>query len=62
MKRRRDEELKEIAIKAGGEHQATVYRDKRGRQLDMLNEFMRQEAMREGKVSHFYYICNKLMR
>lgn len=27
----------------------TVYRDKRGRKLDMLNEFMRQQASREGK-------------
>ena len=36
----------------GGESQAqeTVYRDKRGRKLDMLNEFMRQEAIKAGKA------------
>jgi pre-mRNA-splicing factor CWC26 len=28
----------------------TVYRDKRGRKLDMLNEMMRQQAIREGKA------------
>ena len=26
-----------------------MYRDKRGRKLDMLNEFMRQQAARDGK-------------
>jgi len=34
-----------------GAEAATVYRDKRGRKLDMLNEFMRQQAVKEGKVS-----------
>jgi hypothetical protein len=28
----------------------TVYRDKRGKKLDMLNEFMRSSAAQEGKV------------
>jgi len=37
---------------AGKEQQLedTVYRDKRGRKLDMLNEMMRQQAIREGKA------------
>jgi pre-mRNA-splicing factor CWC26 len=33
-----------------GENEETVYRDKRGRKLDMLNEMMRQQALREGKA------------
>jgi pre-mRNA-splicing factor CWC26 len=32
-----------------GQQAETTYRDKRGRKLDMLNEFMRQQAIREGK-------------
>jgi len=32
-----------------GAHAATVYRDKKGNKLDMLNEFMRQQAMDAGK-------------
>jgi hypothetical protein len=32
-----------------GAGQDTVYRDKKGKKLDMLNEFMRQQAVREGK-------------
>jgi hypothetical protein len=36
-----------------GAGEGTVYRDKRGRKLDMLNEFMRQQAAREGKVRSY---------
>ena len=32
-----------------GEGAETVYRDKRGRKLDMLGEFMRQQSSKEGK-------------
>lgn len=32
-----------------GQNAETVYRDKRGRKLDMLNEFMRQTAVQESK-------------
>lgn len=32
-----------------GENAETVYRDKRGRKLDMLNEFMRQTSAKEGR-------------
>jgi pre-mRNA-splicing factor CWC26 len=42
-------ELKAIDPSLSGQFADTVYRDKRGRKLDMLNEFMRQEAIREGK-------------
>ena len=42
-------ELKAIDPSLSGQYADTVYRDKRGRKLDMLNEFMRQEAIREGK-------------
>ena len=34
---------------AMGQGAATVYRDKRGRKLDMLNEFMNQQAARDGR-------------
>jgi pre-mRNA-splicing factor CWC26 len=33
-----------------GENEETVYRDRRGRKLDMLNEMMRQQAQKEGKA------------
>jgi pre-mRNA-splicing factor CWC26 len=32
-----------------GENAETVYRDRRGKKLDMLNEFMRQQANKEGQ-------------
>jgi len=35
---------------AAGAEQETVYRDKRGRKLDMLNQMMRQQAIAEGKA------------
>lgn len=34
---------------ASGQGATTIYRDKKGRKLDMLNEFMRQQNAREGK-------------
>lgn len=34
---------------ASGRGATTVYRDKKGRKLDMLNEFMRQQDARAGK-------------
>ena len=52
-----DKELKAAAMAAaasadgsGPTQEDTVYRDKRGRKLDMLNEMMRQQAIREGKA------------
>jgi len=52
--REAEEELRqkreaEIAKTAGAGQAETVYRDRKGRKLDMLNEFMRIEAEREGK-------------
>ena len=39
-------------VKTGAEQaEETVYRDKKGRKLDMLNEFMRQQAIREGNLA-----------
>ena len=32
------------------QHDATVYRDRKGRKLDMLNQMMRQEAIAQGKA------------
>ena len=49
LKRKREMEMKDIDPKLLGEGQETSYRDKRGKKLDMLNEFMRQQALREGK-------------
>lgn len=34
-----------------GENAETVVRDRRGRKLEMLSEFMNQEAFREGKLA-----------
>lgn len=33
-----------------GKNAETVYRDRKGKKLDMLNEFMRQQAIEEGKA------------
>jgi pre-mRNA-splicing factor CWC26 len=49
LKSQRDEELKGGDPSLQGAGQDTVYRDKKGKKLDMLNEFMRQQAVREGK-------------
>lgn len=34
---------------SSGQGAQTVYRDKKGRKLDMLNEFMKQQDARAGK-------------
>jgi pre-mRNA-splicing factor CWC26 len=49
LKSQRDEEMKGGDPYLQGAGQDTVYRDKKGKKLDMLNEFMRQQAVREGK-------------
>ena len=46
----RDLELSKADPSLSGAHSATVYRDKRGKKLDMLNEFMRQQTLQETKV------------
>ncbi len=48
MKQLRDKKLAEMNETAD-QTQETVYRDKRGRKLDMLTEFMRQQEAAEGK-------------
>ena len=42
LKRQREVELSEFNSKYGGKEE-TVYRDKRGKKLDMVNEFMKQQ-------------------
>ena len=49
IKDRRDEEMRNGDPSLQGADQDTVYRDRKGKKLDMLNEFMRQQAVREGK-------------
>eukprot|EP00636_Phaeomonas_parva_P015127 CAMPEP_0118878822 /NCGR_PEP_ID=MMETSP1163-20130328/18696_1 /TAXON_ID=124430 /ORGANISM="Phaeomonas parva, Strain CCMP2877" /LENGTH=358 /DNA_ID=CAMNT_0006814769 /DNA_START=68 /DNA_END=1144 /DNA_ORIENTATION=- len=41
--------LKAMGDEASGKNAETVYRDKKGRKLDMLTEFMRQQDVRDGK-------------
>lgn len=43
LKHQRDEELKQINSSSLGKHEETVYRDKKGKKLDMVNEFMKQQ-------------------
>lgn len=57
LQKKRERELKELG---NIEQEETVYRDKRGRKLDMLNEFMRQQATTEGKVKKHKNYCNIL--
>ena len=49
IRRKKAAEAADINPELSGKDAETVYRDKRGRKLDMLNEFMRQQAKREGK-------------
>ena len=49
LKALRDKELAGADASDMGVNAETVYRDRRGKKLDMLNEFMRQQAVREGK-------------
>ena len=44
LKREREGELSEFNAKYGGQKEETVYRDKRGKKLDMVNEFMKQQS------------------
>lgn len=41
--------MKGVDKSSSGQGATTVYRDKKGRKLDMLNEFMRQQDARAGK-------------
>lgn len=41
--------MKGADAEASGHGATTVYRDKKGRKLDMLNEFMRQQDAKAGK-------------
>lgn len=41
--------MKSADAEASGKGATTVYRDKKGRKLDMLNEFMRQQDAKAGK-------------
>ena len=49
IKATRDEEMRGTDPSLQGEGADTVYRDRKGKKLDMLNEFMRQQAVKEGK-------------
>ena len=40
----REKRMTKVKDSESGEQAETVYRDKRGRKLDMLNEFMRQQV------------------
>lgn len=49
LKRERELELSQVDASAAGQNAETVYRDKRGKKLDMLSEFMKQQSSAEGK-------------
>jgi pre-mRNA-splicing factor CWC26 len=49
IKKKQKEEDAQMGAKEMGKEAETVYRDKRGRKLDMLEEMMRQQRIREGK-------------
>ena len=49
LKAQRDLELSNADPSLLGSQAETVYRDRKGKKLDMLNEFMRQQAVKEGK-------------
>ena len=51
LKRQRDEELKRfnVSYNESSTVAETVYRDKYGKKLDMLSEFMRQQNVEENK-------------
>jgi pre-mRNA-splicing factor CWC26 len=62
LRRERHDELKAVESSGmSGAGEGTVYRDKRGRKLDVLNEFMRQQAAREGKVCFVFYFLFCIM-
>jgi pre-mRNA-splicing factor CWC26 len=45
----RENEINELNTKFSGQNAETVYRDKHGKKLDMLSEFMRQQSNEENK-------------
>lgn len=49
LRREREKALEEFNRQNADSNADTVYRDKKGRKLDMLSEFMRQQALAEGK-------------
>ncbi|CAM9097344.1 unnamed protein product [Pylaiella littoralis] len=49
MKRKHEAEMKGADQSNSGQGAETVYRDKKGRKLDMLNEFMKSQDARAGK-------------
>jgi pre-mRNA-splicing factor CWC26 len=49
IRREKDAAIAAAADAAGGNAPATTYRDKRGRKLEMVEEMMRQERIRQGK-------------
>ncbi|CAN0540447.1 unnamed protein product [Ectocarpus sp. 12 AP-2014] len=49
LKRKHDAEMKGADKSSSGQGAETVYRDKKGRKLDMLNEFMKSQDARAGK-------------
>ena len=49
-KANRDAELSKADPSLSGAQSSTVYRDKSGKKVDMLNEFMRQQSLKETKV------------
>ena len=49
----RDSELSKADPSLSGAQSSTVYRDKTGKKLDILNEFVRQQALKETKVNFY---------
>ena len=43
LKHQRDNELKQLNSNSLGKHEETIYRDKKGKKLDMVNELMKQQ-------------------
>ncbi len=49
LKRKREDDINRL-VREHGSNQETIFRDKRGRKLDMLSEMMHQQAVKEGKA------------
>jgi len=58
-RRKNDAALGGVDAHALGKGQETVYRDRRGRKLDALNEFMRQQAVSDGAAARLEAEVNK---
>ena len=56
LRNEKDAEMKAFDKNESGANADTTYRDKRGKKLDMLNQFMRQQAIQEGKVGTLIFI------